>query len=273
MEKKSQPLVTVIMPAFNAEKYIKESIQSIISQTYKNFELIICNDASSDKTQSIIDYFCKLDSRIKPLKNEENLGISKTINKCINFSLGSYIARMDADDIMKNDRLELQVDYLNINKEVYMVGGSIELIDPAGNIIKSRKYPIKIKEIKNKIFFYNPFCNPALMFRKEVFDKVGFYNSSLDGAEDLDLIARVLSKFNASNLDEVILQYRIHQGSISSTKARRQEFLTLYIRQKMYWEYGLNISRFSFLYNLTQFISMFIVPNGIKRKIFNILRS
>jgi glycosyltransferase involved in cell wall biosynthesis len=230
MNKKLRPLVSIIMPAFNAEKYIKESIISMIQQTYNNFELIICDDASTDGTNEIIRNFAKLDLRIRSLRNKKNQGISNTLNSCIKRSTGDFIARMNADDIMFKNRINDQVQYLMKNNEIYIIGGGVDLINSNGVLIKSRSYPKSNEDINKKLFYYNPFCHPCLMFRREVFAAVGVYNSKFDGAEDLDFIGRVLSKFKGANLDQTILKYRIHQNSISSIQASKQELLTFYIR-------------------------------------------
>jgi glycosyltransferase involved in cell wall biosynthesis len=268
---KFSPLISIIMPAHNASKFLCEAIDSVLGQTYKNIELIICNDASTDDTQQIIDKY-QLDSRVKYISNVENEGISSSINKCIGLSNGKFIARMDADDIMAPNRLSLQVKYLLEHDDIYMLGGAIELINKNGDILKKRKYPLDHEKIVKTFFYYSPFCNPCLIFRKEVFQEVGLYNSNLDGAEDLDLIARIIVKFKTANLNEILLKFRIHGSSISEVKSRRQEGLTLYIRQKASWEYGLKVNTKAFIYNVIQLISMLIIPNSIMRKIFNFFR-
>lgn len=171
-----QPLVSVLMPAYNAEKYITEAIESILNQTYKNFEFIIIDDCSTDKTWKIIQKYQKKDQRIIIFRNKENLNLGKTLNLGINNAKGKYIARMDADDISLPYRLEMQVKFLEDNPRVGIVGSNLIIIDKNNYPIATRRYPLKDKDIRNKIFLYNPFAHPVIMYRKNVVQKAGLYH-------------------------------------------------------------------------------------------------
>ncbi|MGL4865849.1 MAG: glycosyltransferase family 2 protein [Cetobacterium sp.] len=129
------PLVSVIMPAYNAERFIKESIESVISQSYKNWELLIINDFSNDLTQLIIKDYCKKDKRVKLLEQEENKGVVKARNRGIKESKGKYIAFLDSDDLWENDKLEIQIKYMQDN-EVYMTYTGYSYISENGDFIK-----------------------------------------------------------------------------------------------------------------------------------------
>jgi glycosyltransferase involved in cell wall biosynthesis len=264
--------VSIVMPAYNAELYIEEAINSILNQNYTNLELIICNDCSTDNTEKIIDKFCILDSRVKKITNLKNEGISKSVNKCINISNSDFILRMDADDIMLPERIKRQINFLMKNPNIYMVGGAIELIDSKGKVLKKRKYPKTNDEIVRKIYYYNPFCHPSIAFRRCVIDNVGIYNSKFDGAEDFDLILRIIKKYEVANLEDAIIKYRIHGSSISEIKSRKQEALTIYLRHKAFYEYNLKISKIALIYNFCQIISIILIPNKLKRRIYNFLR-
>jgi len=135
------PQVSVIMPAYNAEKYIGEAIESILNQTYKDFELIIVNDASTDSTGSIIKTYAEKDERIVVLENEQNLNIAGSLNRAISAAKGEFLARMDADDIALPERLEIQSKAMQENPKVAVVGNDINLIDENGSVIGYRHYP------------------------------------------------------------------------------------------------------------------------------------
>ena len=132
------PLISVIMPAYNAEKYIGEAIESILNQTLKDFELIIVNDASTDSTGNIIKSYAEKDSRIVVLVNENNLNIAGSLNRGISVAKGTFIARMDADDIALPERLEMQAKVMSENPQVAVVGNDIQLINESGVVIGYR---------------------------------------------------------------------------------------------------------------------------------------
>ncbi len=185
------PRVSVLMPAYNAEKYIAEAIESILNQTFQDFEFIIVDDGSRDDTWNIIKKFAILDSRIVPIRNEVNLRISATLNKGILISRGEYIARMDSDDWSYPKRLETQIAFMDKNPNVVICGGVMELCDSGLKCINTRTYALFNKEIRNRIFRYSPFCHAATMYRLNAIRKAGGYNSELSDAEDYDMYFRL----------------------------------------------------------------------------------
>ena len=161
----SLPEISVIMPVYNEEKYVKEAVESILNQTFTKFEFIIVNDGATDGSQNIIDSFG--DSRIISLFNESNLGISESLNKGIKFAKGKYIARMDANDVANETRFEKQVSYLD-NNNVGLVGTQYELIDEDSNTIGkgSHRYFAPDQTI-SYLAFYN-ICHASIMMKKEI---------------------------------------------------------------------------------------------------------
>lgn len=137
------PLVSIIMPAYNAERFIGESIESVINQTYKNWELLVINDFSNDSTKDIIEDYCKKDKRIKLLEQEKNKGVVKARNRGINESKGKYIAFLDSDDLWKNNKLEIQIRYMEANR-IYMTYTGYSYISESGNFIKEIYIPKKL---------------------------------------------------------------------------------------------------------------------------------
>lgn len=262
------------MPAYNAEKYIGEAIESILNQTFKDFEFIIIDDCSTDRTWEIIQGYIKKDSRIIALKNEKNLRISATLNRGIEIAKGKYIARMDADDWSYPDRLQKQYEFMESNLDVGISGGTMEVCDE--NLIKMgyRKYNLNDYSIRKKIFRYSPFSHPLIIFKTELLKKYNFqYDPILVAAQDYDLYFKIgrISKFG--NLDDILIKYRIVGTSISITKARVQEKNTLYIRLKAIFEYGYEMGVGDKIYFIGQFLSMYIIPQKVKIYVFIFFRN
>jgi glycosyltransferase involved in cell wall biosynthesis len=171
--KKNTPLISVVMPVLNGEKYIGEAVKSVLNQTFKKFELIIINDGSTDNTLKVIDQF--KDKRIRIIINEKNLGLVKAINKGIFAAKGKYIARCDADDINKEDRFKKQIDFLEKNSNYVLVGSTVELIDELGKKIDEslvrkgyNSLPITDAQIRKEVLVRNPISHPSIMIRKSL---------------------------------------------------------------------------------------------------------
>lgn len=192
MKKTPQPLVSIIMPTYNRASFLKRTLEAILTQTYKNFELIIVNDASSDNTEEIILEFIKRDSRIKYLKNKQNLKITKSLNYGLSQAKGIYIARADDDDRwIDNQKLEKQVKFLEENKDYVLVGTGAITVNESGKKLFSYLQPETDLEIRKKILFANPFVHPSVVFRKSVLKKIGLYDKDAPNAEDWDLWFRM----------------------------------------------------------------------------------
>ena len=267
------PVISVLMPAYNAEKYIAESIESILNQTFTDFEFIIIDDCSTDKTWEIIQKYTDKDKRIIAMRNEKNLKIARTLNKGLDLVRGKYIARMDSDDWSYHDRLQKQFDFMEANPEIGVSGGTMEVCNE--NLIKKsyRKYNLTDSKIRKKIFRYSPFCHPLVMFNAEILKKHKlYYCQFLPVAQDYDLYFRIgkVSKFG--NLKDILLKYRVVDTSISISKAKTQENLTLYIRMKATFEYGYKMNWIDKAYFLGQLFSMFFIPQKTKIFLYEIFR-
>jgi GDP-L-fucose synthase len=269
---KSNPKLSVVMPAYNAEKYLSGAIESILNQTFEDFEFIIIDDCSTDSTWEILQEYADKDNRIFCLKNEENLGIAGNLNKCLEFCKGDFIARMDSDDWSYPDRFEKQLKFLESNPEVGIVGGSIEVTDSNLSEIKFiRKYFEDDVKLKQHLFIQSPFAHPCIMFRKEVF-KGQFYNKILSPTEDYDIYFRIGKNYKFANLEDVLLKYRLHSEQSSTIKAKRQQLLTLYIRIKAFVEYGYTPNAYDIIFSLLQLGSVILLPQKIKFFLFNLIR-
>ncbi|MCJ2276094.1 glycosyltransferase [Acinetobacter baumannii] len=205
-------LVSVVLPAYNAELYLKEAIDSVLSQTFTDFELIILNDGSIDRTEEIILSYN--DSRIVYVKNEKNLGLIGTLNKGINLAKGKYIARMDADDICLPERFKKQVDFLEKNNEIDLIGTNAIKINNNGDRIGVINMPASDHDIKMMLFIQSPFIHPSIMGRTTVFRSFE-YEKEFYRVEDYMLWIRMSQNSKFHNINEFLLKYRYLDNSES----------------------------------------------------------
>lgn len=206
--------LSIIMPVYNGQKYLEESIKSILNQSYRDFEFIIIDDGSTDNSINIIKNYAKKDKRIRYI-SRENRGIVSTLNECIKLSKGKYIVRMDADDISNTNRIEKQYNYLKKNN-LEIVFTNIEVI---GDI---KLYDKKtVENIHNnwdcsvERFMYGYlFCHPTAFIKKSIFNKIGMYDERYKYCEDLELWFRAYkNRIRIGKMDEKLLKYRKHKES------------------------------------------------------------
>lgn len=216
------PLITVIIPVFNVQKFVKEAILSIMNQTYKNLEIIIIDDCSTDKTYSIVKELEKLDKRIKVYHNETNLKLVDTLNKALGYVKSDYIVRMDGDDISALDRIEKMFNFLNSNPEYVLVGSQVISINEDGEELGVSNLPEKMSSIRK----VSPYISPVLhiwMCRTFLYKELNGYRNIL-GAEDYDFILRTLTKgYNVANLSDKLYKVRVRSGNTVSTIGLKQE--------------------------------------------------
>lgn len=207
--------VTVLMPVYNGERYLRESIESILSQTFSNFELLIIEDGSTDSTPAIIHSY--IDERIRMLTNPTRLKLSGALNRGIDEAKGKFIARMDADDIAGRDRLAKQVQYLNNHPDTGICGTWVRRFGEIRPCID--KNPITTEEIRAYSLFECPFSHPTVMFRKDFFIASKLrYNGDYYPTEDYELWSRAVHIFPCVNIPEVLLDYRVHKKGMTGTE-------------------------------------------------------
>jgi glycosyltransferase involved in cell wall biosynthesis len=267
----NQPLVSVLMPAYNAGEFISESIESIQSQTYRNWELLILDDHSTDQTLDTVRAAAHVDPRISMLVNTSNQGISKSRNRLIASARGTYIAWQDADDYSYPNRLELQVAFLEKHPEVGICGGSLDFFDGTA-IFSQRTYPCSDAEIRTKLFRYSPVAQPAAMARLAVVRQVGGFDESLPQAEDLDLSLRIGQVAQFANLREPLLQYRYFAGSVTRKKLKENINATVAVRLRAYRVYHYPMSLTDKGVLAVTWLFQF-VPGWITYPLFNLLRN
>jgi glycosyltransferase involved in cell wall biosynthesis len=203
----SSPVVSVVMSVCNEEKYLNDTINSILNQTLADFEFIIVNDGSEDKTQSILNKYKKLDCRIKLISNQKNLGIAKSTNIGIKNADGKYIAIMDAGDISHRQRLEKQTKYLEARDEVYILGTQGRWIDGEGKAIGIWKMP---RSVDGKALYKTGGAiHPSIMARRALFDVIGLYDETLIMSQEFDLYMRSLKNgLKMANLEDELICIR-----------------------------------------------------------------
>ena len=230
---KSNPKVSVIMPVYNAKHYLIETLKSIILQSYTDFEFIIIDDGSSDDSLLILQEFQKNEPRLKVI-SRENKGVGCTLNELLLLAKGEYIARMDADDICHPERLSLQVAFLDSHPDHVMVGGQVDAIDPSGRRLMSLVKAFEHEEIEDALLRSDAFSiiHPAVMLRTQALRNIGGYDESLEIAEDTDMFLRLARIGKIANLQEKVIDYRMHQGSATHSKRHKARRLTAMIIER-----------------------------------------
>ena len=210
------------MSVFNGDKYLKESIKSILNQTHENFEFIIVDDNSNDNSLNTILSFN--DPRIKVIKNKKNIGLAGSLNKALKISKGEYIARMDDDDISLPNRIEKQIEFMDNHSSCGALGTYAEIFGESEGI---RKHSSDSNELKIRSIFSCQFCHPTIIIRKKILDKYNFYyDEKFSTAQDYELWSRMIDKTDFGTLPIVLLKYRTHNKQISITKKRNQKINT-----------------------------------------------
>lgn len=210
-----KPLISIIMPAYNAEKYIDESIQSIIDQTYKNWELLICDDRSNDKTKYIIGQY--KDRRIKKYENDTNIGYLKTCNRMLSLCSGDYITFQDADDISVPERLSTLLAAFFEDNSLGLVGSWAHIVNEKGRLIRCDERPEGYEKIKKMIASRNAFCGATVMIKKEVYNNIGGYREYFHrlAYQDYDWTYLICDSYKCINLAKPLYKWRQHSQSTS----------------------------------------------------------
>ncbi|MBT2600526.1 MULTISPECIES: glycosyltransferase [Oceanobacillus] len=202
------PSITVLMSVYNDGEYLEKSIESILNQTYTDFEFLIYDDLSSDCSRNILEKYAKQDDRIKLILNSTNKGLSYNLARGVSKAKAPIIARMDADDIAFSNRLEVQMKEFKEDPSLDLLGSYVKDIDDKGNEIEIRKVPLS-KERINKLIWACPFIHPTVIFKKKAIEMVGSYNPTLRKRQDYDLWFRCKAHgLNYKNINKPLLYYR-----------------------------------------------------------------
>ena len=259
------PKISVIMPVYNGMPFLKEAVQSVLSQTFTNFEFIIVDDNSND--QSPIYLKSLKDRRIILLTNTTNIGIANSLNKAIKKASGDYIARMDADDISLPKRLELEYAFLKNNQAISLCGGWSYRIDKNGKTIDSLKYSTNPYDIKKVLIYFNPIIHPTF-FCEKAFFKNNLYNSDFEGAEDYELLLRGIDKFNYANLPEFILKLRITKKSRSQKEMKIVDLADLRVKLSYLRRNPTKLTGYFAV--VKKMIMTYLIPKNVKTKLVEV---
>ncbi len=220
----NSPKITVLMSAYNAEKYLAEAIESVLNQTFKDFEFIIINDCSTDKTGEIIKGYATMDQRIRVINNTTNLGLTKSLNIGLKEARGEYVARLDADDVALPERLGRQYLFMENHPELTLVGSWAEIIDEQGQNKGYLRGETKEYLLKFKMLFSNQLVHSTIFFRRsEVLDSGG-YNEAYVYVQDYELYSRLLKKYRLINLPEILAKYRAHGEAITKNQGLKENY-------------------------------------------------
>ena len=233
----ANPKVSVLMSVYNSERYLREAIDSILNQTLEDFEFIIIDDGSTDASNQIIKSYP--DPRLKLVKNEKNIGLTKSLNMGINLCRGEYIARMDADDIRLPKRLKIQFNFMDSNPEVGMCGTLNKGLD--NNKVGVSKYPEDHDSICCMLLFQNVFDHSTLMMsKKKLFEYRLKYDDSIKYAQDYELISRAARFFPLTNIQQVLVFSRTHPDQIANRYHKSQKSVTRLVQERQLNELGIN---------------------------------
>ncbi|NOR46192.1 MAG: glycosyltransferase [Candidatus Delongbacteria bacterium] len=227
MKSNQHPSISVIMSVYNGELYLNESINSILKQTFQDFKFIITDDCSTDNSLSIIEKYMQDDDRIILMKNKENFGLTKNLNRMLAIASGKYIARMDADDISLPTRFEKQYEYLEKYPEIGVLGTNISFFGISKHITS---LPVDNEKIRVALLFENVIMHPSVMIRISVLtDNKLTYDESFKISQDYDLWCRLQQKTKFNNLKDVLLRYRFENYNITNSTSK--DYRNSYLKQ------------------------------------------
>src|SRR3989338_9606954 len=261
------------MSVYNGMPFLKEAVESILKQTYKNFEFIIVDDASTDETW---DYLKSLkDPRVKLIKNKKNLGLAASLNIALRqvfdreaqteSAQGDYVDRMDADDVSLPKRFEIQVRFLESHQDIDLCGTWADLINESGQIIGEKKYPTKDKDIKKALNWYSAIIHPTFMARKKVYRKLKGYNPKFDLAEDYEFLLRAKREYKMANIPQKLLLWRLWNKRRSRKEMEKMDRVDLRIKMEAFKR-----GDFGPLYTVTlikKLLMTYLLPMPIKLKL------
>jgi glycosyltransferase involved in cell wall biosynthesis len=251
------------MSVYNNEKHLDEAVNSILNQTFKNFEFVIINDGSNDNCFDILLEYQKSNNQLLIIE-QNNIGLTKSLNRGIKLARGKYIARQDADDKSLPERLEKQVQFLEANSGYFLVGADYKIIDENSNMIGKPEIPVPVDnhQIKAAINKYNPFIHSLVMFRNNTSSIGYFYDTSYKYSQDYELWLRILKYYNAYNLPEVLGLSRTWPMALSQKKMKTQRRCALRAKKQIILQ---NITNIGFWHYLLKDLSVVYLPKWTRR--------
>ena len=249
---KELPFVTVFTPNYNKSKYLQETVESVLQQTYTNFEYIIVDDCSTDESWDIIRAYASKDERIRAYRNDENLKIVKTRNKGFQYSSkeAKYYAIIDSDDVSTPERLEKQVAFLEENPQYGLIGSDTIVIDEESKEIGYRKYASSDLEIRKVITRLNPIAQSSVLIRKQAIQDVGYYDEKWNVCQDYDYWLRIGIDWKLKNFNKPLIKYRLSGTQVKITNLKETVRNTYLIQKKAVKDYNYDDSLYNKFYRL-----------------------
>ena len=218
------PKISVVTPVYNAESFLPEAIESVLNQSLTDFEFILIDDGSTDRTAEILSGYSSRDPRVRVHRQPRNMGVREALNTGCRLARADFIARMDADDISEPERLDRQFAFLNDHGKVGVVGSAVQLIDSKGAKKRIKAFPEEPALIAWSMLFFNAIAHPTVMMRRELVERAGLYPPvAARGPEDYALFMRLTRLTRFANLPEALLRYRVSDQNLSLTASRSLE--------------------------------------------------
>ena len=216
-----RPLISVVMATYNGEPFLRTAIQSVLLQSFRDFELIIVDDGSTDNSRNVIRQHARIDSRIRSVSKKHS-GLVASLNQACALARGEFLARLDSDDIAMPMRFEKQITYLQANPTVALLGSAIECIDEKGKPLFIMRWPCQAEGLQDHLLLDCAISHTTVLFRRDLFLSLGGYRSQFQHAEDYDLFLRMGDNNVLDNHPEVLCQYRLHQKQVSARSISQQ---------------------------------------------------
>jgi len=237
MNSDTSPVVSVLMSVHNGEKYLPETLDTLLAQTVRDFELVIIDDGSEDGTAEILRAYGRRDVRIRSVRNERNIQIPASLNRGLKLCRAPIVARADADDLYVPEYLETQVRYLQSRPEVGVISSAFHVADADGKILYTRYLPTEDRQIRFELLFMSRFLHPTTVFRADLVRRSGGYNEQYHKAEDYELWARLRDQTRFANHPEPLVRYRRHPSTIMQTRGSAGQQLSLAVSQRLLSQY------------------------------------
>jgi glycosyltransferase involved in cell wall biosynthesis len=221
--------VSVVMSVFNGERFLREAVDSILGQTYRDLELIVIDDGSADGSGEILAQRRQADARLRVFP-QANMGLTRSLNRGVELSTGEYVARMDADDLSEPRRFERQVAFMDAHPDVGLLGTAYREIDGEGRVLGTKVFPTDDRALRAALIRYNPFFHASVLLRREVFTAVGLYDPAWPSVEDYELWLRVAQRFRLANLEEPLGMRRYDGVNISIRRDNEQLLWSMRLR-------------------------------------------
>lgn len=271
MKLTKQPLVSVIMPVYNARRYLRDAIESVRSQTISDFEFLIVDDGSTDSSWELLRSYAKKDKRIRLYRNSPNQGLVGSLNSIISKTRGKYIARMDADDVSLPDRFERQVAILESRPEIVACGGQEYIIDEQGKTIAEKYFPTDPNTCYNMLMNVMVIQPPLLMAQGDVFRKLR-YDNHIFKNDDISMHFKLLKYGKFTNVDGIIFKYRRVQNSLTHKNPKKVYFLALFVRLNAMMKWGYRPALANVLLTIPETTIVSVLPNKTVLSLFELIR-